>query len=151
VNAAAPFTGGDVLPSTAWHPEFQDVNNDGFIDLFISKGNLGGQPDYAAKDPNDLLLAIRPHETAPNVDAIGGWLEVEAGKLTLRRELTIGGGHAGGQLGWVHFGLGSASSAQVRVKWPDGQTGPWLTVSANEFVDIERGASQAQPWSPPKS
>ena len=29
VTAQRPFAGGDVLPSTAWHPEFADVNNDG--------------------------------------------------------------------------------------------------------------------------
>jgi hypothetical protein len=40
VTAARPFTGGDILPSTAWHSDFQDVNNDGFVDLFISKGNV---------------------------------------------------------------------------------------------------------------
>ena len=28
-TAHRPFTGGDVLPSTAWHDEFADVNNDG--------------------------------------------------------------------------------------------------------------------------
>ncbi len=56
VNAAEPFTGGDKLPSTAWHPEFQDVNNDGFVDLFVSKGNVDNIPDYAKKDPSNLLL-----------------------------------------------------------------------------------------------
>ncbi|MCY7419596.1 MAG: CRTAC1 family protein [Chloroflexi bacterium] len=56
LSAQRPFTGGDPLPSTAWHPEFADVNNDGRIDLFISKGNIGGVPDYAQKDPSNLLL-----------------------------------------------------------------------------------------------
>ena len=56
VTAQRPYTGGDVLPSTAWHPEFADVNNDGLVDLFITKGNVEAQPDYATRDPNDLLL-----------------------------------------------------------------------------------------------
>ena len=56
VNASSPFTGGDPNPSTAWHDDFQDVNDDGFVDLFISKGNVGAQPDFAAKDPSNLLL-----------------------------------------------------------------------------------------------
>ena len=216
VNAAQPFTGGDVLPSTAWHPEFQDVNNDGFVDLFISKGNVTAQPDFAQKDPSNLLLgqpdgtfkesadvagilsydrgrgaaladfnldgmldlvevnygspvriwrnvgsgdvahpapmgnwlALQLHEPGPNRDAIGAWIEVKVGDLTVRRELTIGGGHAGGQLGWIHFGLGAASGAQVRVQWPDGETGPWIQAGANQFALVERGATQVTPWRP---
>ena len=56
IEGTRPATGGDPLPSTAWHPEFQDVNNDGFIDLFVSKGNVNVVPDYATRDPSDLLL-----------------------------------------------------------------------------------------------
>ncbi len=216
VTAAQPFTGGDVLPSTAWHPEFQDVNNDGYIDLFISKGNVSAMPDFAARDPSDLFvgqpdgtfteaagaagivsfargrgaaladfnldgmldlvevnlgapvmlwrnvgtgdaaapapignwLAIQIDEPAPNVDAIGSWVEVRVGGRTIQREVTIGGGHVGGELGWIHFGLGSAGDAQVRVTWPDGETGPWVDVKANGFDVIQRGATAAQPWHP---
>ena len=216
VTLAQPFTGGDVLPSTAWHPEFQDVNNDGFIDLFVSKGNVSTMPDYAQKDPSNLLLgqpdgtfkevadaagilnfsrgrgaaladfnldgmldlvevnygdrvriwrnvgfgdaaqplqmgnwlALRLTQSGPNRDAIGAWIEVLVGNTTMRRELTIGGGHAGGQLGWTHFGLGHAHTARVRVAWPDGDVGRWLPVNANQFVVLERGASQVRPWQP---
>jgi hypothetical protein len=31
------------------------------------------------------------------------------------------------------------------------QAGPWMQVAANQFVDIERGATEARPWSPPKA
>jgi len=216
VNAAQPFAGGDVLPSTAWHPEFQDVNNDGFIDLFVSKGNVSAMPDFAARDPSNLLLGqpdgtftegaeaagildyargrgasladfnldgmldlvelnygapvglwrnvgsgdageptlmghwlgIRVTEPGPNRDAIGAWIEVRVGDMTLRRELTVGGGHIGGQLGWAHFGLGPAGDARVRVQWPDGVIGPWIQVRADQFVEIERGATEARPWLP---
>jgi enediyne biosynthesis protein E4 len=51
-----PYAGDVDLPSTAWHAEFQDVNNDGFIDLFVAKGNVEAMPDHAARDPNNLLL-----------------------------------------------------------------------------------------------
>jgi enediyne biosynthesis protein E4 len=56
VNAAQPFTGGDALPSTAWHPQFEDVNDDGFVDLFVTKGNVSAQEGYATRDPSELLV-----------------------------------------------------------------------------------------------
>ena len=55
-TAHRPFAGDTTLPSTAWHPEFQDVNNDGFTDLFVTKGNVTEMPDYAQRDPSNLLL-----------------------------------------------------------------------------------------------
>jgi hypothetical protein len=209
VTASRPFTGGDVLPSTAWHAEFQDVNNDAFADLFIAKGNVEAQPDYATRDPSNLLLGqadgtfveaaeaagivdyrpargaavidlnldgmldlvvvhrrenvtlwrntgpgdadgpepmggwieVRPHQPgAPNVDAIGAWIEVRIGDRVVTREVTIGGGHAGGQLGWVHVGLGEEAQAEVRVQWPDGEVGPWETVAAGERVIVDRAS-----------
>jgi hypothetical protein len=217
VTAARPFTGGDVLPSTAWHPEFEDVNNDGFMDLLITKGNVSAQVDYASKDPSDLFLgqpdgtfleaadragiisfdrgrgaaladfnldglldlvlvnygadvmlwrnvgsgtseatapmghwlALELEQPGPNRDGIGAWLEVRIGDLITRREVTIGGGHAGGQLGWIHFGLGPADKAEVRVQWPDGETGPWLHLDADQFAVIDRGATEARVWQPP--
>jgi hypothetical protein len=216
VTAHRPFTGGDVLPSTAWHAEFADVNNDGHRDLFVAKGNVEAQQEYAARDPSNLLIgrpdgtfeeaaeaagivsyerargaavvdlnldgmldlvvvnrvepvalwrnvgegdgdqpepmgswaAVRLHQPPPNVDAIGAWVETRVDERTSTRELTVGGGHAGGQLGWIHLGLGEAAQAEVRVHWPDGETGPWVTLEAGEFATIERGASEAIEWNP---
>ncbi len=217
VLAFQPFTGGDARPSTAWHPEFQDVNNDGFIDLFVSKGNIEKVAENAEKDPSNLFvgqadgtfvegaedagiidmarsrgaaladfnldglldlvalnfrepvrlwrnvgsgdaatpgplghwLALKLLQPGSNRDAIGSWIEVKVGDLTLRREVTAGGGHSGGQLSWIHFGLGPASNAQVRIQWPDGEIGPWIDVATNGFDLIERGATSAEPWLPP--
>lgn len=55
-TAHRPYTGGEIRPSTAWHTDFEDVNNDGRADLFIAKGNVAKMPDFAAKDPNNLLV-----------------------------------------------------------------------------------------------
>ena len=216
VTAQRPFVGGDVLPSTAWHPEFEDANNDGFIDLFVTKGNVEAQTGNATRDPSNLLIgrddgtfeegaeaagivnferargaalvdlnldglldlvvvnrrvsvtlwrnvgggdaeqpapmghwiAVKLHQPAPNVDAVGAWVEVRVGERTIAREVTVGGGHAGGQNDWLHAGLDDADDAEVRVQWPNGETGPWMTVGADQFVTIERGMAEAIPWEP---
>ncbi|MBU1305643.1 MAG: VCBS repeat-containing protein, partial [Alphaproteobacteria bacterium] len=56
VTAHRPYFGTDLRPSTAWHAEFNDVNNDGLADLFIAKGNVAEMPDFAMHDPDNLLL-----------------------------------------------------------------------------------------------
>ena len=60
-----------MLPSTAWHPEFEDVNNDGFPDLFVTKGNVEAQVDYATRDPNNLLLGQADGTFVDRAEAAG--------------------------------------------------------------------------------
>jgi hypothetical protein len=93
-------------------------------------------------------IAIRPEQLGPNRDAIGSWIKVRFGDRTEERELTIGGGHASGELGWIHVGLDDARDAEVRILWPDGGATPWMDVAANRFVTIRRGAAEPITWSP---
>ena len=210
VTAHRPSTGDDLLPSTAWHPAFEDVNDDGYTDLFVSKGNVEGEVTQAMSDPSDLFLGgpdgrftqagvesgiagdvakargaalidlnadglldlvkvvrrepvqlwrnvgtgdagtpvamghwlgVEITQDGPNPDGIGAWVAVRVGEHVAERERTVGGGHVSGQLGPVHVGLGSATAAEVRVTWPDGEVGPWQPVGADRVVRIVRGAS----------
>jgi hypothetical protein len=93
-------------------------------------------------------LAVDIDQPVPNHDAVGAWVAVRAGALEREREVTVGGGHASGQLVPLHFGLRAAESAEVRVTWPDGEVGPWLPVEADQVVRVERGAPAAVPLAP---
>ena len=197
VTAHRPFIGDDLRNSTAWHAQFEDVNNDAIADLFVAKGNVAEMPDFAAKDPNNLLLGkpdgtfvevadkagvastetsrggmlvdfnldglldlvvvnrgshvqtwrnttkssghwlqVKLEQQGPNRDGIGSWIEVKRGDKVTRREITSGGGHASGHLGWWHFGLGDSENADIRVLWPDGKLGPWQTVASDRFYRL---------------
>jgi enediyne biosynthesis protein E4 len=222
VTAHRPFAGGDVHPSTAWHAQFADANNDGWQDLFVVKGNVGNMPDFAMLDPSNLLLGgpdgryveaaadagllnyqrgrgglmldlngdglldavivnrweraklwrnvgagtaaapkplghwlqVRLRQDGGNRDAIGAWLEVEAGGRVQRREQVVGGGHASGTVGFLHVGLGEATSARVRVLWPGAKPGDsaltsaWFDTAVDHFYLLDRQAGLT-PWPQP--
>ena len=78
------------LPSTAWHPEFDDVNNDGLIDLFVSKGNIDAQPDYAIEDPSNLLLG-RPDGTFAEAADKAGIVTFDRGRGAALVDLNLDG------------------------------------------------------------
>jgi hypothetical protein len=135
-----------------------DLNLDGMLDLVevnrVENVNLWrnvGWGDAAGPEPMGNWAAIRLEQPGPNRDAIGSWIELRIGDHVVSREVTVGGGHAGGQLGWSHFGLGPAGGAEVRVQWPDGELGPWLQLDANQFATIGRDATEAATWAPPQS
>jgi hypothetical protein len=107
-----------------------------------------GSGTAAEPEPMGNWIAIRPRQPGPNREAIGSWIELRSGDRTAVREVTIGGGHASGELGWIHFGLGDAEGAQVRVVWPQGGASPWMDVAANRFVTIDRGTAGPVTWTP---
>lgn len=55
-TAHRPYEGTDLKPSTGWHAEFADFNNDGLLDLFLAKGNVEQMEDFASVDPDNLLI-----------------------------------------------------------------------------------------------
>ncbi|MEM8540585.1 MAG: CRTAC1 family protein, partial [Pseudomonadota bacterium] len=194
-----PYTGGDGRPSTGWHAEFGDVNNDGLPDLFIAKGNVDQMPGMAMKDPNNLLIqqsdgtfvevgleagladpersrgaalidfnldgrldiavmnrrapfeiyenrtestgnfiSIKLAQIGTNPDAVGAWVEMRTAdkKTALAQEVTVGGGHASGENGPLHFGLAEQEQAEIRVIWPNGAISNWSLASANQLIEI---------------
>lgn len=54
--APHPYSGDDGRPSTGWHAEFGDIDNDSRDDLFIAKGNVDQMPSNAIHDSNNLLM-----------------------------------------------------------------------------------------------
>lgn len=196
--AQRPHLGDDGRPSTGWHAEFGDLDNDGLSDLFIAKGNVDQMPGLAMQDPNSLLrqnpdgrfnevsvpagvatmersrgaaladfdrdgrldlivsnrraplelyrnvsentgawVQIDLVSPPPNTRAIGALITVVTPARSQSQEITVGGGHGGGQSGPAHFGLGNADTAQVHVHWPDGTT-TTTQVSANRRITLSR-------------
>jgi hypothetical protein len=97
-------------------------------------------------------LQVRLRQSGANRDAIGAWVEVDLGGRILRQELTVGGGHASGHLGWMHFGLGNVTEAKLRVLWPnsdDASAATWQPVAADAFYLVDRQEG-VRPWNPPR-
>jgi hypothetical protein len=135
-----------------------DFNLDGLLDLLQLNRrdqvevfrNVGSGTAKRTKPLGDWL-ALRLGQAGPNRDAIGAWVEARVGDRVMTEEVTVGGGHAGGQLGWIHFGLGSVGRrepVEVRVQWPDGEWGPWQKMRPNGFGLVERDAESVRPWRP---
>src|SRR5712691_6698623 len=149
-NAAQPFTGGDTRPSTAWHAEFADVNNDGFIDLFISKGNVTDDPEHAQKDPSDLLLG-RPDGTFREAADAAGVVSFDRGRGAALADLNLDGmldlievNYGAPVRLWRNVGAGDASRPRPMGSWlglSGVQSGPnanaigaWVEVRVGERI-----------------
>lgn len=198
-TAHRPYTGGDTRPSTAWHTEFADFNNDAFSDLLIVKGNVDAMPKMANFDPDNLLLGtaegfqevgaeagigvdtrgrgaiiadfdhdgaldlitvnrgqparvfrqqapagnavtIDPQMQGTNRYAVGASVSLRTPERTSHITRRVGGGHAGGTLLPLHFGLGSAERAEVRITWPDGSQTGWFPVQAGARIALGKVA-----------
>ena len=107
--------------------------------LFTNRINTTANPGH--------FIGLRLLQDGANRDAVGAWVDVRCGDTVVGREVTVGGGHASGKTGWWHFGLGEQAQTEIRVLWPDGESGDWQKVAADGFYVVERGAPP-RAWTP---
>ena len=116
----------------------EDFNLDGLLDLAINNRRAPVEIYQNVTENTGNWLQLAVSQPAPNTAAIGTWVELETNGTTYARELTVGGGHAGGSNGFQHFGLGEAGNARVRAIWPGGITSDWHELAANDTYLLSR-------------
>lgn len=148
VHAPRPFTGGDPGASTAWHPEFVDVNADGFMDLYVTKGNVNEQAGYALRDPSELFLGS-PDGTFRQATEEAGLVRFDRGRGASLADLNLDGlpdlveVYLDAPVGvWRNVGVGTAQAPEPMGHWlelrlaQDGSNrdavGAWVEVQIGE-------------------
>ena len=155
-SSTAPSRPGIVHYDRSRGAALVDLNLDGMLDLVEVNRvvnvnvlrNVGAGDDADNPSPMGNWIAIRLEQPSVNPDAIGSWIEVKIGDAWSRmrspsEEVTPAIRLAG-------FTSGSAlpDEADVRVQWPNGEIGPWMTVDADRFVIIARDADAPTVWVP---
>ncbi len=119
VPAATGSGLADVI--TARGAAFADLFNDGHIDVIIN--NMDSTPTLlrnVIKNGNHwLTLKLVGGPKSPR-DAIGAKVFVTTGSVRQRGDVLSGGSYGSSSDQRLHFGLGSASKAQVEIRWPSG-------------------------------
>ena len=119
---------------------FGDFDNDGDVDILVV--NLNEPPSLLR---NDLAseanwLKVRLVGSDSNRSAIGATVVAHYdGKRQAQAVLSQSSFHSANDLR-LHFGLGSAKSVDLEIRWPTGEPESVRAVEANALVRIEEGA-----------
>jgi hypothetical protein len=111
---------------------FGDLNNDGWIDVIAT--SLGEAPQFYLNRGGDLRwLTITLRGKRSNRDGFGARVQVNG----QTRFATAAGSYLSSNDKRLHFGLGSAETADIEIKWPSGILQALRGVKANQFIVIE--------------
>ena len=117
-----------------------DYDGDGDLDILVS--NLDDVPALLRNDVEDkgywLLLTLRQGVT----EAIGTHVRIQAGGLNQMREVLTGSSFQAQSDTRLHFGLGSATAADIKITWPGGERQVFQAVPADRHYVIHRGVDR---------
>ncbi|KIT16742.1 CRTAC1 family protein [Jannaschia aquimarina] len=101
-----------------------DLDGDGRLDLAVVNRRAPLEVWRNVSEAGNAV-SVELHQPGGNARAVGAWVEVRTEARVQTQEVTIGGGHAGGTAVPLHFGLGDAERAELRVRWPGGDWSDW--------------------------
>ena len=117
-----------------------DFNADGLLDIAVLNRRAPLEIWQNTTPNTGRWLQLSLHSAGGNTGAVGTFVEVNDSQQTQSREVVVGGGHAGGVSGPLHYGLGRATQVKMRVKWPGRPWSDWDTVDTDQTLRVDRFA-----------
>ena len=117
-----------------------DADRDGDLDLVITNNKSTKSVVFYRNElaAGNHYLAIRLHGSGSNTHAIGALIEVRGGSRTQIREIRAGSHFVSQNPAEAHFGLGSATTVDLTVFWPDGTRSVLAGVAADQLLSIDQ-------------
>ena len=120
---------------------YADYDQDGDLDLLTGNWNSGYRL-YQNQGGGGRWLSLELRGGADvNAGAVGSKVYVRAGGVTQLQEVRIGAGLGGNNQPALHFGLGAAELADLRIVWANGDQCAIDGVAANQRLRIVYGVT----------
>jgi enediyne biosynthesis protein E4 len=116
-----------------------DLNNDGYLDLVISRMDDPGI--IFRNKSNSPRIAIRLKGKSPNTQALGAKIELLNGPVPSQaKQLFAGGDYLSGSDQLVMFAANSQSDHDLIIYWPDGTMSRLDGLKANRIYEIDQNS-----------
>ena len=114
-----------------------DADRDGDLDIVFANS----EPDQLRYFRNDLdstnhYLGVKLVSLSTNTAGIGAWIKLSTGLGSQVREVRAGSNYVSQNPSEVHFGLASATIADIEIRWPDGSVQTLQDVDADQFLTV---------------
>ena len=119
---------------------FGDFDNDGDLDILIM--NQNEPPSLLRNDapPNYNWIKVRLYGTKSNRSALGSRVTVRCGGKIHVQETMSQSSYVSANDPRLHFGLGSATSVDIEVRWPLGSVEVHTNLPANRLITLHEGS-----------
>jgi hypothetical protein len=136
-----PATTGDLArPIVGRGSAFADVDGDGDLDVLLLQ--VGGPPLLLRNDQrlgNHWLRVRLQGKAGKEREAVGAWLELVAGGVTQRRQVTPNRSYLSQSELPVTFGLGKSDRVDsLTVTWPDGSKQPVTVSGIDRLLTVQQ-------------
>ena len=119
---------------------FGDFDNDGDVDVLVM--NMNEPPSLLRNDVSGggHWLKVLLVGTTSNRSAIGGRVTARYGDKSQAQEVQAQSSFYSTNDRRLHFGLGTATSAELVIRWPSGGTEKLPSVEADQLIVVREGA-----------
>jgi hypothetical protein len=120
---------------------FGDFNNDGNLDVLVNCVNDYPQLLRCDSTLQNNWLKVKTVGVKSNRSGIGARILCSTGDHHQIDEVRSGGSYISQSDLRVHFGLGTAATADIEIRWPSGTVDRILGVKANQVLVVKEGQS----------